>query len=48
MLNEREAAYRGEGARNFFIFMIVMVIIPYIFTMYLVDYQLDQFLFVLH
>ena len=26
MLNQREAVYRGEGASNFFIFMIVMII----------------------
>lgn len=48
MLNERDAAYRGEDASNFFIFIIVMIIIQYIFTMYLVGYQRYQFLFVLH
>ena len=48
MLNERDAAYRGEEASNFLIFIIVMIIIQYIFTMYLVDYQRYQFLFVLH
>ena len=48
MLDDREAAYRSEDASNSFSFMIIMIIIPYIFTMYLVDYHLYQFLFVLH
>ena len=46
-LDKREAAYRSEDAYNFFTFMIIMVIIPFFFTMYLVDYQLYQFTFVL-
>ena len=45
MLDEREAAYRSEDASNVFTFMII---IPYIFTMDLVDYQLYELLFVLH
>ena len=48
MLDDREAAYRSEDASNSFYLMIVMIIIPYIFTMYLGDYHLYQFLFVLH
>ena len=46
-MDEREAAYRSEDPSNPFIFMIV-ISIQYIFTMYLVDYQLYQFLFLLH
>ena len=41
MLDEREAAYRSEDASNSFIFMIIMTIIPYTFTMYLVDYHVS-------
>ena len=48
MLDNREAAYGSEDASNSFSFMIIMIIIPYIFTMYLVDYHVYQFLFVLH
>ena len=48
MLVEREAAYRSEDASNSVTFMIIMIIIPYIFTMYSVNYYLYQFLFVLH
>ena len=47
MLNEREVAYRNEDACNSFTFMTIVIIIPYVFTMYLVDYQLYQLLFVL-
>ena len=48
MLDNREAAYRSGDASNSFSFMIIMIIIPYIFTMYLLHYHLYQFLFVLH
>ena len=48
MLVKREAAYRSEDASNSVTFMIIMIIIPYIFTMYLVNYHLYQFLFVPH
>ena len=47
MLNEREVAYRNEDACNSFTFMTIVIVIPYVFTMYLVDYQLYQRLFVL-
>ena len=47
-LDEREGAYRSEDASNSFTFMIIMIIIPYIFTMYLVNHHLYQFLSVLH
>ena len=47
-LDEREATYRSEDASNFFNFMTVMIIISYNCTMYQVDYQFYQFLFVLH
>ena len=46
MLNEREAAYRSEDASSSFSFMIIMII-PYIFTMYLVRYHPSQFFFAL-
>ena len=48
MLVKREAAYRSEDASNSVTFMIIMIIIPCIFTMYSVNYYLYQFLFVLH
>ena len=49
MLDEREVAYRSEDASNYFTLIIIMIIIPYTFTMYLVvDYHLYKFLFVLH
>ena len=40
MLDEREAAYRNEDASNSFTFMtVIVIIIGYIFTMYLVDHH---------
>ena len=48
MLDEREAAYRSEDASSSYTFMITMTIIPYTFTMYLVDYNVYQFFYVLH
>lgn len=48
VLDERKDAYRGEDASNSFTFAIIIIIIPYIFKMYLMDYQLYQFVFVLH
>ena len=47
VMNEREVAYRNEDACNSFTFMTIVIIIPYVLTMYLVDYQLYQLLFVL-
>ena len=48
MLDEREAAYRSEDASNFFTFKTAVIIIPYICTMFLMDFQLNEFLLVLH
>ena len=42
-LDEREAAYRSEDASNFFTFMTVMIIIPYILQRSSDVYQLCQF-----
>ena len=43
MLREKPLA-EVKNASKFFTFTTVLIIIPYIFTMYLVDYQLYDFL----
>ena len=49
MLDEREAACRSEDANNLFAYITALIIVTYFYKVdYQVDYQLCEFLFVLH